>query len=61
MAVKGDPKSVDLMNPQPKIPQNLVWFRAKSSLPENVHASIFLALCQKVIIRYLHKSLVLTL
>ena len=22
---------VDLMNPQPKIPQNLVWFRAKSS------------------------------
>ena len=27
---------VDLMNPQPKIPQNLVWFRAKSSLPENV-------------------------
>ena len=27
---------VDLMNPQPKIPENLVWFRAKSSLPENV-------------------------
>ena len=27
---------VDLMNPQPKIPENFVWFRAKSSLPENV-------------------------
>lgn len=27
---------VDLMNPKPKIPQNFVWFRAKSALPKNV-------------------------
>ena len=27
---------VDLMNPEPKVPTNLIWFRAKSSLPDNV-------------------------
>ncbi|MGY9041606.1 MAG: acyl-CoA thioesterase II [Alphaproteobacteria bacterium] len=27
---------VDLMNPEPKVPKNLIWFRAKSSLPDNV-------------------------